>query len=159
MMWSILTSDTDTSPDAKCDRLDKLYKVLLLPTTFYISISWLLQTHLWNMAIERPQLIPLTPPATEQDLLIPIVWTAVIASALGISIVFFLLFVFVKHRKGLIGRFIAFWFLLFVLILTIISYVQAIPPFTPLPLPSGEVILALVIMFAGALSGYLVWKA
>jgi hypothetical protein len=143
----------------KLDKLDRLYKVLLAPTTFFVLISWQFQTYFWNLAFEKPELLPLTPPATEKDLLNPLVLLVYEAGVLGISVILFILSVYARNKKGLAGRFFTFWSLFFVLILTSGSFFQAIPPFALLPLPEGTAILALIVIGSGALSGYLIWQS
>jgi len=161
-MWLILTSGSDTEADTKCNRLDNVYKVLLAPSTFFILISWLFQTHMWSLYLEHPQL-RLTLEVTEKDLLNPLVFLTYVAGALGISVILFLVVIFVRGRKGLVGRFVAFWLLLFAFTLTTGSFIQAMFPFILVPLPtgpaSGWIILGMFIILSGMLSGYLVWKA
>jgi len=165
MMWFILTSGSDTGPDAKCDRLDKLYKVLIAPTTFYILISWHVQTYMWNLYLNHPQLVPPSlGEVTESDLRLPMEFTNWVAGALGLSIIFFVLFVFIKGRIGLLGRFATFYFLLISLTLATGLFIQAIFPFVLIPLPvtlATELVLRLIffIILPGVISIYVVWRA
>jgi len=154
-----LTSRNDNAHD-EFNRLDDIYKFLLTPTTFYILISWLFWTHCFNLVLEHPRLWPLDVPFTEELLLTPINLVTYEAGSLGISVILFLIFVFVRSRKlAAAGRLFAFWTLFFVLFLTSFTFIQAMYPFRLfLPLLGGTLILVLTTVSSGLLSGYLVWK-
>lgn len=118
---------------------------------------------MWNLFHEHTELWPLATPFEEEYLGYPLTILTYEAGPLGISIVLFLVFLFVKGGWGLAGRFFAFWFLLFVLLLTTGTFIQAMFPFVLIPRAPSPVsdwmILGVIIFLSAVLSGFLVWKA
>lgn len=143
------------------EKLDKLYRMLLAPTTFLILISWHYTVYLTNVGMEYPQYTLYTIDPSTALFAAPVM-AMVELTALSISLFIYLLLFFEKESKLVwVGKFFCFFTLIVTLFLTpspiLVAVTAAFLGFSGVP--SGEAAIPFIIIISVLITFWLFWRA